>query len=276
MRGVSESMAGRAAVLQLLPFSITETKKVSLLAGSFLDAVANPKTRGLWFSSYVQTYLERDVRSVTNIRDLITFRRFLALVAARHGSLINKTDLAAPLGVSVPTITEWLGILELTGQVILVPTYFENFGQRLVKTPKLYIGDSGLACHLLGIESVGQLRKSPFYGALFEVFVAGEICKLQANSGRRRELYHFRDQQGLEVDFLIPAKEGTLWLVECKVSKTVVPAMAGPIQSLRRSISGAEAKGAVVHQRAAGAPARTNLAPDVKALDMEGLIEALS
>ncbi len=199
MRGVTESMAGRAAILQLLPFSILENQRVSMLSGGFPEAVARPKTRAIWFSSYVQTYLERDVRSVTNVRDLATFRRFLALVAARHGQLLNKTDLAAPLGVSIPTVSEWLSILELTGQIILVPPYFENFGKRLVKSPKLYIGDSGLACHLLGIRSSSELGRSPFLGSIFEGFVASEILKSQVNSGARKEIYHFRDQQGLEV-----------------------------------------------------------------------------
>ena len=104
MQGVSESMAGRAAILQLLPFSLAETDRVSLLLGGYPEVLARPKTRGLWFSSYVQTYLERDVRAVTNVRDLVTFRRFLALLASRHGQVLNKTDLAAPLGVSVPTV----------------------------------------------------------------------------------------------------------------------------------------------------------------------------
>ncbi|MGO9124523.1 MAG: ATP-binding protein, partial [Terriglobales bacterium] len=108
MRGITESMAGRAAVLQLLPFSLAETTKVNLLHGSFPEVLARPKARGLWFASYLQTYLERDVRAITNIRDLVTFRRFLALMASRHGQVLNKTDLAAPLGVSVPTIGEWL------------------------------------------------------------------------------------------------------------------------------------------------------------------------
>lgn len=102
MRGVGESMAGRAAILQLLPLSIGETDRVDILSGGFPGAIAAPRTRSLWFSSYIQTYLERDVRSVTNVRDLATFRRFLALVATRHGQLLNKTDLAAPLGVSDP------------------------------------------------------------------------------------------------------------------------------------------------------------------------------
>jgi predicted AAA+ superfamily ATPase len=129
-------MAGRAALLQLLPFSLSETEKVNLLHGGFPEVIARPKARSLWFASYLQTYLERDVRAITNVRDLATFRRFLALLASRHGQILNKTDLAAPLGVTVPTIGDWLHILEVTGQVILVPPYFENLGKRLIKSPK--------------------------------------------------------------------------------------------------------------------------------------------
>src|ERR1700719_3265056 len=106
MQGISESMAGRAAILQLLPFSLAETKKVTLLHGGFPVVLARPKSRSLWFASYLQTYLERDVRAITYVRDMVTFRRFISLLAARHGQVLNKTDMAAPLGVSVPTIGE--------------------------------------------------------------------------------------------------------------------------------------------------------------------------
>ena len=177
MRGVTESMAGRAAVLQLFPFSSTEHSRVSVVRGGFPEVLARPGAAALWFRSYIQTYLERDVRLISDIRDLATFRRFLALVASRCGQMLNKTDLAAPLGVSVPTISEWLSILETTGQILLIPPFFENFGKRLVKSPKLYFTDSGLACHLLGIGSDGALQRSPFLGPLFEGFVASEIVK---------------------------------------------------------------------------------------------------
>jgi len=183
MRGVSESMAGRAAILQLLPFSLAEAARVSLLQGGYPEVLARPKGRTLWFSSYIQTYLERDVRALLNVRDLATFRRFLALLASRHGRVLNKTDLAAPLGVTVPTIGEWLQVLEVTGQVILVPPYFENFGKRLIKSPKVYLGDSGMVCHLLGIASQAELDRSPFLGPLWEGFVAAEILKSQVNRG---------------------------------------------------------------------------------------------
>ena len=168
MQGVSESMAGRAAVLQLYPLSARETPKVTLLRGGYPEVLARPADARLWFASYLQTYLERDVRAVTAVKDLATFRRFLALVASRHGQVLNKTDLAAPIGVSVPTITQWLGVLETTAQILIVPPFYENLGKRLIKSPKVYLADSGLACHLLGIDSDVELRKSPFAGGLFE------------------------------------------------------------------------------------------------------------
>lgn len=276
MKGVTESMAGRAAILQLLPLSVAETDRVSLLTGGYPEALARPRVRNLWFSSYIQTYLERDVRAIVNIRDLATFRRFLALVASRHGQILNRTDLAAPLGVSVPTVSEWLHVLEITGQIILVPPYFENFGKRLIKSPKVYIMDPGLACHLLGITTQAELNRSPFLGALFGGFVASEILKHQINQGRRKELYHFRDQQGLEIDFLFPDAKGGLWMVECKASKTVQPAMARPLQSLRRSIGDRLAiRAAVIHQTSATAPPTRVLAPGVEALDVRAFVSAL-
>ena len=277
MQGVSESMAGRAAILGLLPFSLAETARASLLLGGYPEVLARSRTRALWFSSYIQTYLERDVRAVTNICDLATFRRFLGLLASRHGQILNRTDLAAPLGVSVPTVSDWLHVLEITSQVILVPPYFENFGKRLIKSPKVYLGDSGLACYLLGIRTQAELDRSPFLGALFEGYVAAEILKSQVNRGRRKELYHFRDQQGLEVDFLFPGHGGGLWLVECKASRTIQPAMAGPLASLRRSVGGtAPVRMTVVH-RVSGAPLPMRaLAPGIEALDLPAFVDALN
>lgn len=277
MQGISESMAGRAAILQLLPFSLAETDRVTLLHGGYPEALARPADRGLWFSSYIQTYLERDVRAVTNVRDLATFRRFLASLASRHGQVLNKTDLAAPLGVSVPTIGDWLHVLEITGQVILVPPYFENFGKRLIKSPKVYLGDSGLVCHLLGIATQAELERSPFLGAIFEGYVAAEILKSQANRGGRKELYHFRDQQGLEVDFLFPDGQGGLRMVECKASRTVQPRMAGPLGALRRAMGDREAvRLSIVHRTSTTAPLTRALAPGIEALDVRAFVDDLN
>ncbi|MDA8139120.1 MAG: ATP-binding protein, partial [Desulfobacteraceae bacterium] len=270
MQGVTESMAGRAAVLELLPLSWRETPKVTLLRGGYPEALARPSTARLWFSSYLQTYLERDVRAVTAVKDLATFRRFLALLASRHGQVLNKTDLAAPMGVSVPTITQWLGVLETTAQVLIIPPFFENLGKRLIKSPKLYLADSGLACHLLGVDSPSELAKSPFYGALFEGFVAAEIVKAQLNAGRRRELFYFRDQQGLEVDFVMPGRGGSISLVECKATHTVTPAMALPLQRLAEALRKKRPTGTViemylVHQSPKRPAATRAVAPGVRA-----------
>src|SRR5208283_3539299 len=276
MRNITESMAGRAAILQLLPFSLTETDRVNLLHGGFPEVLARPTARSLWFASYLQTYLERDVRAITNVRDLVTFRRFLSLLASRHGQVLNKSDLAAPLGVSVPTIGEWLQVLEVTGQIILVPPYFENFGKRLIKSPKVYWGDSGLACYLLGLTSAAELERSPFLGALFEGFVAAEILKSQSNRGMRKELYYFRDQQGLEVDFLVPRPNASLWLVEAKATKTVRPAMASPLLSLQRSLPTRSVRLIVVHRKSRSQLATAALAPGAEALDVERFVVELN
>jgi predicted AAA+ superfamily ATPase len=277
MHGVSESMAGRAATLQLFPFSLAETDRVSLLAGAFPEVLARPKSRDLWYSSYIQTYLERDVRSLTGVRDLALYRRFLALVASRHAQLLNRTDLAAPLGISVPTVNDWLHILEVTGQIILVPPYFENFGKRLIKSPKVYLSDSGMACHLLGIRSTAELDRSPFLGAIFEGFIATEIVKSQTNRGARKEIYHFRDQQGLEVDFLFPDRGGRLCMVECKASKTVQPSMTGPLASLNRAIATATPpRSILVHRRPRAAAATRAIAPGIEALDEHQFVETLN
>ena len=276
MQGIAESMAGRAAILQLLPFSVTETTKVDVLHGGFPEVLLRPKSRALWFASYLQTYLERDVRAISNIRDLVTFRRFLALLASRHGQVLNKTDLAAPLGVSVPTISEWLHILEITSQIIVVPPYFENLGKRLIKSPKIYWGDPGLACYLLGVTSKEELQRSPFLGQLFEGFVAAEILKSEVNRGARKELYYFRDQQGLEVDFLLPKPNAGLWLIECKAGKTIRPEMAAPLLSLRRTLKNRSTRLVIVHGTSRTAPATRAVAGRVEAIDLEGFVAELT
>ena len=275
MRGVTESMAGRAGLLELWPLSTQETPKVSLVRGGFPEVLARPRSAALWYRSYIQTYLERDVRAITSVRDLATFRRFLALTASRCGQIVNKSDLAAPLGVSVPTITDWLSILEVTGQIVLVPPFFENLGKRLIKSPKLYFVDSGLACHLLGLESETRVRRSPFLGPLFEGFVVSEILKQQQCAGRRREVYFFRDQRGLEVDFLVPLGGKRLALVEAKASASVRPEDGKPVAALMASARGYEARGFVVHRPRATRPPLRALRPGVRAVPLEELLAFL-
>ncbi|MBI5575173.1 MAG: ATP-binding protein [Deltaproteobacteria bacterium] len=275
MRGATESMAGRAAVFQLLPFSVIETGKTTLLKGGFPEVLARPSDYRTWYSSYLQTYLEKDVRTIAAIRHLSTFRKFLSILSSRCGKILNRTDIAAPLGVSVPTVSEWLNILEITAQIILVPPFFENFGKRLVKSPKLYFMDSGLACHLLGIESEQALGRSPFLGPLFEGFVASEIIKSQINSGRRREIYHFRDQQGLEVDFVVPTGDERLVLIEAKASRSVAPESAEPLLRLARTSGRYRTKCVVIHRRADSDPPFSAIRPGASAASLTELPEIL-
>jgi uncharacterized protein len=247
MQGVSESMTGRVAVFQLLPLAKKESSKVSAFKGGFPEVIDKPTSATTWFRSYTQTYLERDVRAITSIRDLSTFRRFLSILASRSGSMLNKTDIATPLGVSVPTVTEWLSILEITGQIIVVPPFYENFGKRLVKSPKIYFTDTGLLSYLLGFENRSAMEKSTFYGSIFEGFVASEIVKLQLGSGKTKNIYYFRNEQGLEVDFIVPKGAGEICLVEVKTSRTLKPAMAKPLQRLSASITNMKVRQYVVH-----------------------------
>jgi predicted AAA+ superfamily ATPase len=276
MHGVTESLAGRAAVMHLLPLSVTESKKVTMFRGGFPEVLAAPRAADTWLRSYAQTYLERDVRAVTGVRDLATFRRFLGLVASRCGRVLNRTDLAAPLGVSIPTISQWLSVLEITGQILLVPPYFENFGKRLIKSPKLYFVDTGFLCHLLGIESKRMLDRSPFVGAVFESFVASEIVKSQLARGRPREIYWFRDAQGLEVDFVVPVGGGKLVLCDAKASATALPDDTRGMARLRDAVGTAVRECVLVHQRGPRAPRTNVIAEGMVAVGIEDLLPRLT
>jgi predicted AAA+ superfamily ATPase len=171
-------------------------------------------------------------------------------------------------------------VLETTAQVFIVPAFFENLGKRLIKSPKLYLADSGLACHLLGVDSPAELAKSTLYGALFEGFVASEMVKAQLNSGRRRELYYFRDQQGLEVDFVMPGRGGGVSLVECKATRTVTPAMAAPLQRLAEALRKKRPRGTtvelhLVHQPPKTPAATRAVAPGVRAWVWQDFVRQL-
>jgi predicted AAA+ superfamily ATPase len=181
--------------------------------------------------------------------------------------------------VSVPTVGQWLGVLETTAQILIVPPFYENLGKRLIKSPKVYVADSGLACHLLGIDSQAELAKSPFHGALFEGFIASEIAKAQSGTGKRPEIYYFRDEQGLEVDFLVPGPSGTVSLVECKAARTVTPFDAVPMQrlaeALRKHRRRAKAELHLVYQ-SPKAPAVTRaVAPGVRAWTLQDFLKKL-
>ncbi len=196
-------------------------------------------------------------------------------MVSRTGQVLNRTDIASPLGISIPTVTEWLNILEATHQVILVPPFFENFGKRLIKSPKIYFTDSGFAAHLLGFESEKALARSTFSGPLFESFVASEIVKAEFNAGKRKELYYFRDRPGLEVDFVVPTGDRRLVLIEAKASRTLRPDDALNLLRLQKSIKRYHVRSFIVHPPAKSLEKLTVLRPGVKAVSYEKIPEIL-
>ncbi len=208
---VSQSLAGRTAILKLLPLSLRELsqdlKKYSLdqqlLRGGYPRLYEVALAPNKYYSAYCQTYLERDVKLLINIKDLSLFQRFMRLCAGRIGCVFNASEIAKELGVSSHTVAEWVSVLEASFLIFKLPPYFENFGKRLIKSPKLYFTDVGLACYLLGIENEIQLERDPLRGRLVENLVILELVKTRYNSGLEPNLFFYRDQSQLEVDVLI-------------------------------------------------------------------------
>jgi predicted AAA+ superfamily ATPase len=276
MRGVTESMAGRAAILRLLPFGLEETPRVTLYRGGFPEVALEPERSGLWFESYIQTWIERDVRAVTNVSNIALFRRFLSVLATRTGQVLNRTDIAAPLGVSVPTLSSWIDLLETTGTILVVPPWHSNLGRRMLKSPRIYFCDPGLTCHLLGFHDEDALERSPCLGPVWEGQVAAELVKHRIFRGRRPGLHWFRDQQGLEVDFILEGEGLEPVLVEAKATHTPTPADAKAIRRLRAAVPDAHAEDYVVHRQSSGAPDISALAPGVLAVGLETLHQRLA
>jgi predicted AAA+ superfamily ATPase len=240
---ISQSLAGRVAIINLLPFSLSElydlvpvpiessaTGSGMLPPGVSLETILfqgmYPAIHGKgadvaqWLSSYYATYLERDVREIANIPDLHQFDTFVRLCAARTGSLVNFSDIAGNCGASLPKIKSWLSILELSGIIRLVRPYHANFSKRLVKQPKIYFLDTGLLCHLLRISDASQLAFHPQKGRIFETFIVSEIIKSYYNRQAEPPLYFWRDHKGREIDALLD--RGTWQLpIEIKASETI-------------------------------------------------------
>jgi len=211
MSKVSQSLAGRVGLVHLLPLSQSELADAGIASVGVDDALwrgAYPAlydrdlAPGDWFPNYVATYVERDVRQLLAVRELGLFQRFLKMCAARSGQLLNLSSLAADCGISHVTAREWLTVLEASYIVRMLPPYHRNFGKRLVKTPKLYFLDVGLAAWLLGIRDAGTIATHALRGALFETFVIGEFIKQRHNTGQPADLYFWRDNVGHEVDLL--------------------------------------------------------------------------
>jgi hypothetical protein len=229
LSGISQSLAGRVGILQLLPFSIAELRAASL-APSDLEHVL---FRGLypalydrriipkhWYASYVMTYVERDLRQMLNVRELATFQRFLRMCAARVGQLLNLSSLAIDCGITHNTARSWLSVLEASYLVFLLQPHFKNFGKRLVKTPKLYFHDPGLAAWLLNIQDPDHLAVHPQRGGLFECLIAGELLKARYHRGLPSNLYFWRNNTGDEVDVIVD-RGSELYPVEIKSGRTL-------------------------------------------------------
>ena len=271
---VTESLAGRAAILRLLPLSRREAEKdpirpltweqsqvrstesppymfgglwESFLRGGYPGLVAHPgRDASLWHSKYIQTHLERDVRMLRQVVNTTHYHKFLRMVAARSAQLINLTDIARDLGVAGNTVRAWLSILEATHQVIVLRPYSSNIGKRLVKTPKVYFTDVGTLCHLMGLRDPDHAALGPMGGAIMETAVLSEIFKTLTHRGFTPRIYFWRTLSGSEVDFVVEVA-GRLIPIEVKLSATPHPSMARSIRNYQRDMGDIVATGYVVH-----------------------------
>jgi len=228
MEEISQSLAGRVGILNLLPFSLRELTNSSFSPtdlesfawrGGYPDLYARANPPHIFFSNYLQTYLERDVRSLKNVGDLTLFGRFLRLCAGRVGQPLNMSSLATDLGLSVNTVKTWFSVLEASYMIFYTSPYFENFNKRVIKTPKFYFFDTGLLCYLLGIASPVQLESHHYFGNIIENALIADLYKKRTCAGRRPVFWFWQDQHGNEVDLLIE-ENGQLTAIEIKSSQT--------------------------------------------------------
>lgn len=226
LESITQSLAGRAAILQLLPFSREEisdqwTDPLQYIWNGMYPPIYDRKVSpNDWLSTYIQTYLERDVRSIINIKDLSDFQKFIRICAGRVGQLINLSDIANDCGVSHNTIKSWLSILEASYIIFFLKPFHKNFNKRLTKQSKLYFVDTGLASALLEIETAKQLETHYAKGALFENFIISNTLKNRFNKGQRSNLYFWRDHRGKEID-LIFEEAGEIIAIEIKSTQTI-------------------------------------------------------
>jgi hypothetical protein len=275
MQQVTESLAGRAAILKLLPMSQREidhapdkplawerelpgTQPVSsrltmpplwegILRGAYPELIAQPdRDAGLWQSSYVQTYLERDVRNLRTIGNLTLFQTYLRALASRNAQLLNLSDLARDVGISVSTAKDWLSILEASFQILILRPYYVNAGKRLVKAPKIYFMDTGLLCYLVGLKDSRHAASGPMGGGIFENLVVLEVFKTLTHRGESPATYFWRTSAGEEVDLIIETQD-RLIPIEVKTSATPRPEMSAGIAGFMKSFASKAISGYVIH-----------------------------
>jgi len=227
--GISQSLAGRTAKISLLPFSLQELQKAGqapkkledlLFKGLYPPIYDRKLEAGIWHANYIDTYVERDVRQLINVRDLSSFQRFVRMCAARTGQILNLSDLAGDCGITHNTAKSWVSVLEASYIIHLLQPHHKNFNKRLIKSPKLYFYDTGLAAWLLNIQTPEQLATHPARGHLFETWAVSEMIKYRYNQALGSNLYFWRDHKGHEVDVIIE-QANTLVPIEIKSGQTV-------------------------------------------------------
>lgn len=246
---VTQSLAGRTTLTELLPLSLEEIRRFPdppsdldtlLWQGGYPRIYERNLPAHEWLADYVATYVERDVRQLINVGDLLLFQTFLRLCASHTGQILNLASLASDCGISHPTARSWLSVLEASYIVFRLPPFFANLGKRLIKAPKLYFHDAGLAANLLNIENPGQLATHPLRGALFETWVTAEIAKAHLHRGRRPRLSFYRDRSQLEIDLVL--EKGTdLVLVEVKSAQTPSGQYFSAFDRFAQTLTGKEA-----------------------------------
>lgn len=241
MEAITQSLAGRVAVMNLFPLSLRELGEAglrpasvdtSLFTGGYpriYDVGIDPAD---YYPSYIQTYIERDVRTTSGILKLAEFGRFLSMCADRTAQMLNKEELARDCGITVKTVENWLSILEASFLILRLQPYYRNFGKRLVKTPKLYLCDTGLACNLVGLETSDDVTMSEKRGALFETAVVSEVARAFAARGRKPRLYYWRDSANKEVDLIIERGPRPVDIIEVKSSSTYSPKFSKTVTEL--------------------------------------------
>lgn len=243
MKGISESLAGRADIIELETLSLAEARAVApkvrletaIIRGGFPEVNANRDIDATaFYNAYLSTYLERDVRSLANVGSLRDFERFLRACALRSANLLNKADLARDVGISPSTAGQWLSVLEASGQVCLLEPWFSNRTKSIIKSPKLYLSDTGLLCALLNIRSEQMLRESPAVGAVWETFVYAQLRHRERRAGRAGSLFFWRDR-AREVDFVVD-HGGRLELFEAKWTELPAPGDAVNLQYVRNIV----------------------------------------
>lgn len=286
IKDLGDTLAGRIGLLDLLPFSVSEKRKIAklgntldyfvhaALTGSYPELVVDKRVDiQSWYGSYIQTYLERDIRSIYNIGSLRDFQRFMRLLAGRCAQVLSLSDFAKDLGISVPTIKSWLSILEASRIIYLLPPYYNNLGKRVIKSPKLYFLDIGIVCYLTGIRDRHHLLQGPMAGALFENFCMQETVKQFFNQGLLPQLYYLRTSNNLEVDLIIECPSRSLLPVEFKLNKTPSLQMGANISRFKKVFSPLNIKRGLIVSLA---DKQSPLSSEITAITFDDYIEKIS